>query len=495
MSATPAMTAASTSALTPIERRALRRNRLLLAGLVTITVAGALTPAAAGLTFAFPVLAFGLGLLFSVRSRRHYVALVCWLFFLTPLLRRLIEFRTGSATASFVMVAPFLACIAGLAVYRSHWSGLLRSELRPWTYVVAALLYGSVVGFLSNALLGLMQDIFGWISPLCFALYVFHERAHAREILESLRTIFLWGVLLMGLYGIYQFFFLAPWDAFWMENSSLTSIGVPERMGVRVFSTMNTPQPFSDYLGFGMLLSLASTKRIRFLAIPVALLAIGLTMSRSGWIGATAGLFVLSFSFTTRQRLGLAALLIVAVAMLGVATQIPEINEVLSHRLESLNNLGEDSSVNERVASQERAVALFQSSPFGIGLGADSASSKNEGPSYGVAQTEGVALGDNGIEEVMLSFGWFGSIVFVVGLGQAVLACFQGTKRFSELAGVKAALVATLVQMPVMGIFPGATGFLLWTSIALCFAVKAQAAPERVASGAVWGRVEAQGVG
>ena len=137
MSTTPAMTAArtsaSTSALTYIERRALRRNRLLLAGLATIAVAGALTPAAAGLTFAFPVLAFGLGLLFSVRSRRHYVALVCWLFFLTPLLRRLIEFRTGSATASFVMVAPFLACIAGLAVYRSHWSGLLHSELRPWT--------------------------------------------------------------------------------------------------------------------------------------------------------------------------------------------------------------------------------------------------------------------------------------------------------------------------------------------------------------------------
>lgn len=211
----------------------------------------------------------------------------------------------------------------------------------------------------------------------------------------------------------------------------------------------------------------------RLLAIPVGLLALGLTMSRSGWIGAAVGLLALSLSFTTRQRLGLAALLVGAVVMLGVVTQVPEIDEVLSRRFASLNNLREDSSVNERVASQQRAVALFEASPFGIGLGADAAVSKNEGPSYGVAQTEGVALGDNGIEEVMLSFGWFGSLVFAVGFGLAVMACFQGTRGFGELAGVKAALVAMLVQMPVMGIFPGATGFLVWTSIALCFAVKA----------------------
>ena len=464
-------------AMTAAERRTLRRNRLLLAGLAVIAAAGAVTPAARGLTYLFPVLCLGLALYFSGESRRHYVGLVCWLFFLTPLLRRLIEFRTGSATASFVMVSPFLACFAGLAVYRKHWSWLMRPELRSWLYVIAALGYGTVVGFLSNGLLGLIQDVFGWISPLCFAMYVFHEREHVREIFGSVRTSFMWGTLLMGIYGICQFFFLAPWDQLWMENSSLTSIGVPEAMGVRVFSTMNTPQPFSDYEAFGMLLSLGSAKRIRWLVIPVGLLALGLTMSRSGWIGAAVGLMVMSISFSTKQRLQLAALLLGALAMLGVATQVPEINEVLSHRLESLNNLGEDSSVNERVRSQERAVTLFQTSPFGIGLGAEGSSAKNDGPSYGVAQAEGVALGDNGIEEVMLSFGWFGSIVFAVGFGQAVLLCFQGTKRTGDLMSVKAALVGMLVQLPVMGIFPGASGFLVWTCIAICFADKAEAAP------------------
>ena len=77
----------------------------------------------------------------------------------------------------------------------------------------------------------------------------------------------------------------------------------------------------------------------------------------------------------------------------------------------------------------------------------------------------------------MLSFGWFGSIVFVMGFGQAVVSCFQGTKQMRHLVSVKAALVGMLVQLPVMGIFPGASGYLVWTCIAVCFAEKANAVP------------------
>lgn len=138
------------------ERRAERWNGWLLAGL-----AGGATPAARGLTYVFPILSFELALRFTKVSRRHYVSLVCCLFFLTPLLRRLIEFRTGAATASFVMVSPFLACLAGIAVYRHAWTGVLRPELRTWTYVWVAIAYGAIVGVLSKELVGLIQDVFG----------------------------------------------------------------------------------------------------------------------------------------------------------------------------------------------------------------------------------------------------------------------------------------------------------------------------------------------
>jgi O-antigen ligase len=269
----------------------------------------------------------------------------------------------------------------------------------------------------------------------------------------------------MGLYGICQFFFVPPWDAFWMENSALTSIGFPEPMEVRVFSTMNTPQPFADYLLCGVMLSITSTRRIRFLSMPIALLVLGLTMSRSAWGGGVVGMMLLITSLTARQRMRIVSLLVLCGVLLGAAVQVPQINEILTRRLQTFGNIQQDGSFNDRVQNQQQAIAAFQSSPFGLGLGADGRS-KNEGPTYGVPQ-QSLTIGDNGIEEVLLSFGWCGSIVFLIGFGGALLACLR-TSRNAELMAVKAVLLALVCQIPLMGIFPGASGFLVWSSIAIC---------------------------
>ena len=274
---------------------------------------------------------------------------------------------------------------------------------KSWLYVVAAVFYGAVVGILQNPLAAVVQDILGWTAPICMALYLYAQREHARELLGTLRSSFLYGTLLMAVYGLYQFFYLAPWDAFWMENSGLNSIGLPEPLQVRVFSTMNLPQPLAEFLICCVFLSMTSTRRIRFLAIPLGLLVTGLTMSRSSWISAVIGIIIISLAFTSRQRMQIAALLLLCVVLVGGASQIPEVNELITRRLESFSNLHEDTSVNDRVESQRQAIAAFQSSPFGLGLGAG-AHRKNEGPSYGVPP-QSIEIGDNGLEQVLLSFG------------------------------------------------------------------------------------------
>jgi hypothetical protein len=445
--------------------RHLLTARLALAGFVLITIAGVLSPASKLLIALGPAFSFALALYLHRRFRGYYVALVCWLFFLIPLVRRLIEFRTASTTASFVMVSPFLACLAGLAIFRSGYSQLLSSRLRTWIYVAAAILYGVLVGFLLNPLLAVVQDIFGWVSPICFGLYIYAQREHGREMLDSLRSSFLYGTLAMGLYGLYQFFVLAPWDAFWMENSGLNSIGAAEPMQVRVFSTMNSPQPLADFLIAGVLLSIASSRRIRFLIMPLGLLVIALTNSRSSWVCGLLGIVIMSLSFTPRQRVQMVVLLLVCVALVGVAFQVPEVNDMLTHRMESFSNLRQDGSVNDRVASQQQAIAAFQSSPFGLGLGSD-AHSKNDGPSYGVPP-QTIEIGDNGIEQVLLSFGWCGSIIFFIGFGGAVFACLRAS-RDAELLALKALLIGMVFEIPVMGVFPGASGFLIWSAIGFC---------------------------
>jgi O-Antigen ligase len=462
---------------TPVASREpnMKWARLLLVVFVLVVLAGVLSPASKVLVVLVPLLSFAIALYLHRRYRRYYVGLVCWLFFLTPFLRRLIEFRMQDTTASFVMISPFLACMAGLAIFRNDWSQLLAPALRNILYVVAAIAYGTIVGLLSNPKVAVIQDIFGWISPICFALYIYAQREHLSELLSCLRSNFIYGVLLMGLYGICQFFFVPPWDVFWMENSSLTSIGFPEPMEVRVFSTMNTPQPFADYLVCGLMLGITSTGRIRFLSMPVALLALGLTMSRSGWGGCALGLIFLGLSLTARQRIRIASLLAICIVLLAAAVQIPQINDILTRRLQTLSNIEQDGSFNDRVRNQQEAIAAFQSSPFGLGMGAD-AHSKNDGSSYGVPQTS-LTLGDNGIEEILLSFGWCGSIVFLIGFGGSVISSMR-TPRDPELMAVKAMLLNMVVQIPLMGIFPGANGFLVWSSIAICLSWKYSHAQE-----------------
>ena len=460
-----------------------KKAMFLLVAFVCIVLAGLLSPASKLLVALAPALSFAIALYLHKRHRGYYVGLVCWLFFLTPMLRRLIEFRTGDTTASFVMVSPFLACFAGLAIFRDNWSQLLAPVLRNMLYVAAAIGYGTVVGLLSNPKVAVVQDLFGWIAPICFALYIYAQREHLDELLNSFRLNFLYGVLIMGLYGICQFFFVPPWDAFWMENSTLTSIGFPEPMEVRVFSTMNTPQPFADYLLWGIMFGITSTRRIRYLAIPVALLVLGLTMSRSAWGGGLLGLIVLSISLTARQRIRIVSLLLACVVLLGAAVQIPQINEILTRRLQTLTNIQQDGSFNDRVQNQQVAISAFQSSPFGLGMGAD-ARAKNTGSSYGVPQ-QSLTIGDNGIEEILLSFGWCGSIVFLIGFGGALLACVR-TSNSPELMAVKALLVALVSQIALMGIFPGASGFLVWSSIAICLSWEYSRSKEQLSASSRW---------
>lgn len=453
------------SGLGTADRRDLLTARIALSGMVLITIAGVLSPVGKLLIVLLPALSFGLAIYLHRRLPAYYVALMCWLFFLVPLVRRLIDFRTSSTTASFVMIAPFLACFGGLAIFRNNSSGMCPSGLRPWLYVLAAVFYGAVVGILQNPLVAVVQDILGWTAPICMALYLYAQREHARELLGTLRSSFLYGTLVMGLYGLYQFFYLAPWDAFWMENSGLNSIGLPEPMQVRVFSTMNSPQPLAEFLICGVFLSMTSTRRIRFLAIPLGLLVTGLTMSRSSWISGFIGIIIISLAFTSRQRMQIVALLLLCLVLVGGASQIPEVNQLITRRLESFGNLHEDASVNDRVESQRQAIAAFQSSPFGLGLGAG-AHAKNEGPSYGVPP-QSIEIGDNGLEQVLLSFGWCGSIIFVIGFGGAVFTSLRAS-RDPELLSVKALLMGMILQIPVMGVFPGASGFLIWSAIGLC---------------------------
>lgn len=443
-----------------------RHVLLAIIAFAVLSLAAGFSPAARALIVLVPLASFGFACYLHRRYPGHYVGLVCWLFFLTPLLKRIIELKSGPNTASAVMTSPFLACWAGMAILRHQQTKVFDRRLRSWLLVVGTLLYGVVVGLLSNPVLAVIQDWIGWSSPLCFSIYLYVQRAHTEELLDSFKVNMLSGVIVMGIYGLWQFFFITPWDTAWMENTDLTSIGFPEPMAVRVFSTMNSPQTFADFLVCGLLVGVESKRSIRYVAVPLAVLSIGLTLSRSAWICGFVGILILSFGMEARQRLRIFGVVLACVVVLA-ALHLPGLRDTLTARMESLTTLSEDTSLKARMANQQQAVDAFEESPFGMGLGVG-AERSGSGPSFGVPRLSYV-IGDNGIEQVLLSFGWFGSLIFAVGFAGAVSTVWHRTKD-PQLLAMKSLLTAMVILIPAMGVFAGSSAFLMWTAIGMCFA-------------------------
>jgi hypothetical protein len=443
-------------------QRALSARNLLIAGFV-ISIAVAFTPLAQAEIVLVPLAGFVGGVYLSKRSRSLYITFVLWLFFLAPMLRRMVDAQLGGSTANAIIATPILACVGAMPSLRRLWAMTHFGNLRWMVLIVATYAYAAFVGFMLHSPIALVQEIVVWAGPLAFAFYLFDHREHLTEMLATFRDQFLIGTLVMGLYGIYQYVFLTSWDATWMEQSTLSTIGTPERYGVRVFSTMNAPQTFADFLVFGILLSMASTRRLRFAAIPIGLMALGLTNSRSAWVGFAVGLMFTMIFFSAKRRLQIVCALLGFSVLLGLASLIPQVGDQFSRRFQTFTDLKADSSVNERLVSQQHAVTLFMDRAFGNGFGGGS-DDAGGGPTYGVASIQGVYLNDNGIEQFMLTFGWFGSIVFIVGMGGIVYSCFR-SPNLPEMITTNAALLSLLIQVPTMGLFASAPGFLLWSVI------------------------------
>ena len=61
------------------------------------------------------------------------------------------------------------------------------------------------------------------------------------ELSAAMRSTFAVALPPLALYGVYQFVRIPAWDAAWMINADLKSIGSPMPYLVRVFGTLNTP--------------------------------------------------------------------------------------------------------------------------------------------------------------------------------------------------------------------------------------------------------------
>jgi hypothetical protein len=219
------------------------------------------------LTLAFPVLATLTGLWLYFKRPARYVGFMWWLWFLSPEVRRLADWSKGAFTpTSLIQVAPLaVTMISGLSLIR-HYPVLGQRRGLPVLLILAGLAYAFMVGVVSSGPLAATYDLANWLYPI---LIGFHIMANTRDYPTYRDTIintFIWGMLVMGAYGLVQFAIMPQWDALWMLGSQMNSQGDPVPMGVRVFSTMNSSGPFAFAMMGAMVYVMAANHRVRWIA-------------------------------------------------------------------------------------------------------------------------------------------------------------------------------------------------------------------------------------
>src|SRR5579871_3263655 len=222
----------------------LRHGPMLV--LLAVTAAGAVGIGGGAVRVAFAAVAVVTGIVYYLTSPTLYFSFALSLWFLAPMVRRVIDLHVGYDGQSPISVVPLaVSAITAVGVVQ-RLPGLLRQSRAPFLLIGMALCYGFVLGMLHNGVQAAVYTLGTWLIPVLFGLDIaLHWRRY-----EELRDLVLgcvpWAVLVTGVYGVFQWVHPPSWDKQWMVDAlpGSSSFGLPEPYQVRVFSTLNGPAAF-----------------------------------------------------------------------------------------------------------------------------------------------------------------------------------------------------------------------------------------------------------
>ena len=434
---------------------------IVILGLIIFSAVAVLAGAGSILRLLFPLGSLGVGLFLFGKYPTMYVSFTWWLWFVTPWLRRVIDYRSGWDGSGVILTAPFLVTLITLITFIQYLPRSYRMGGLPLTITIVGVTYGFLIGIVKNPLLVSLRALLDWLTPVLFAFHLFVNWRNYPKYRQTLQTTFMWGLLVTGIYGIVQYLVAPEWDRFWIIQTKVLTNGTPEPLGIRVFSTMNSPHPFANVLLAGLLILLTNDNFLRVPASVAGYLAFLLSLVRSAWIGWFIGLLSLLSSLKPRLQMQLCVTIIVmALCVVPLAT-IEPFAEIIGNRLESLTNAKKDVSFNERSALYERNIAIAFSNGLGNGIG-----SKYFVNEKGLLQELNL---DSGILDLFFTLGWFGAVPYIGGIILAVFSLLTSVEGHSDAfaRAARAITLGILFQMLFGNVMLALTGVVFWTFLGI----------------------------
>ncbi len=423
----------------------------------------------------------------------QYTIFTLGLWLVSAELRRLFDWQFGFSNISVIAVLPILACIPHLIALTlgGAWRrlpGPLAAAAWCWA---GGFSYALVLaGITGNVLPGCVAFA-GFVFPIGVGLWIASEDVPRSVAIRRVTRVLFAGTTAVSIYGIIQYVVVPPWDGFWLRSVNAQggpmSFGTPEPFAIRVFSTFSSPGPFAAFLACMLLLALpylTSKRPWRLAQVALWLVALGLTFGRTGWLMFALGLAVYVF-FATRRGTLLAAVAICVMLILGGLAIVPSaaasdrFTSGFLARFQTLSELGDDRSANDRRNLYAEGLGEFEAAPLGRGLGVIGLATK-------LGDAGRTTDFDSGILARMIEMGTPGALLLLA----AFVGCF-GTllsgwaeARSREVgrqnaAAAAIAILAAIAANEFSGDVGGILALLLWLNVSLAFP------PQRVPAGAL----------
>jgi hypothetical protein len=392
------------------------------------------------------------GALLYVRYPLLYIGFTWWIWFLTPLVRRLIDQQSGWQDPSILLLAPPLVTLISIVTLFRHLPSAHLKGGGPFILCFASVFYGFLIGLVQNSLAGTVVALLNWLPPLLFGFHLFINWREYPAYRQTIQRTFLWGVLVMGGYGVWQYLTAPAWDRFWLTNAVDTNVfGYPEPLGIRVWSTMNSPQPFAAVMMAGLILLLSNRESLKFVATAAGYLSFLLTLARSGWLSWVAGLMLYMPSLKSHLQVRLLiTLMIMALLVVPLASIEPLASEI-APRLESLSDTQEDGSYQARLEGYNELLGEALNQGLGQGLGT-------------VVESESLGSNDSSILTFLFSLGWMGTVPYLTGMFLIFFKLFQGSEAQIDtfVSAARAIAFGIFAQMGLNVAMIGVVGMVLW---------------------------------
>jgi hypothetical protein len=414
----------------------------------------------------FPVTALLVAVFLYLRHSLLYIGFTWWIWFLSPLLTRLVDYRVGWDPTRQMLIAPYLVVFVTIATFLKYLPSAIRKGGLPFILGFIGVFYAFLIGLVYNQPIPVIRGFLDWMSPILFAFHLFINWRDYPSYKQNIQRVFLWCVLLIGTYGIYQFVVAPEWDRFWLIESKLfTSSGNPVPFGMRVWSTLHSVGPFGAVMQAGLLLLFTSSGPLIFPASAVGYLSFLLSQARTNWGGWLLGIIMIMGSVKAKIQIRLITIILVMSMCVIPLLTIEPIAKVVNSRLETFANLQQDGSLKDRSGSYERNLGLALTNSFGNGLGNIWKVNEKTG------QIEVVVI-DSGILDMFFTLGWLGAIPYIGGLILMIITVSQYTEARvdSFVSAARAIAISSCSQLIIGSGMLSVSGMILWGFFAMTMA-------------------------